>query len=436
MQNQKKSWNKAPLFLFAIAGVLIAPTVLAENSTPVFTKDILPILQEKCQVCHRPNQIAPMSLLTYDEVRPWVKSIAKEVTSKNMPPFHANSPKDYFKDDTRLSDAEIKTIADWANGGAPRGDGALAPKPIDWARKPWLMGKPDQVLDFPEFEVTSDGVDDYILFYSDYVFPEDTWVQAIEFKSSNYQVVHHAGIFAVDSRIKVPENFMLLNTDGERDDLVVNKSLALIKQNFLYTWLPGQGIEYRDEGQGYLIHKGERFIIQVHFAPSDVPVKCDLQLGLEFVDGEINAENISLASIMSTLVVPANDPNYEVIQHARFLQDVTVKSFVVHMHLRGKSSKFVFHYEDGRSETVFDVPKYNFDWQRVYHLTDPFEIPKGTQVEFIGVWDNSAGNPLNPDPNIDSVWGMKTSDEMYGGTIHYTVDLDEPIPIKNGRQVK
>jgi hypothetical protein len=418
------------------AAALGCSAAMGESPVPVFTKDVLPILQEKCQACHRPDQIAPMSLLTYQEVRPWVKSIVKEVTAKNMPPFHANSPKNHFKDDPRLSEAEIELISDWAKNGAPQGDPSEAPKPKRWGGNSWFMDEPDQILEFPEYELTANSQDDYIIFYSDYVFPEDTWVQAIEFKTDNFKVVHHAGIFAVDSTFEVPEELILLNNSDDRTNVVVEKRFDLIKQNFLITWLPGQKYEYRDRGQGYLIQKGERLILQVHFAPADTPEKADFQVGLKFVHGAVESKTIALVSIMTALEIPPNTPSHEVKQRAPFMKDSYIQAFNVHMHLRGKSSKFRFHYPDGRVETVFDVPKYSFDWQRVYHLANPFRVPKGTQVEYIGEWDNSAENPLNPDPNQKAVWGNKTSDEMYSGTVFYTVDLDEPILVKHGRELK
>lgn len=436
LKNQRNRL-RASSSLIAVAVFLCVPQfhIAAEKNGPVFTKDILPILQEKCQACHRPGQIAPMSLLSYKEVRPWVKSIQKEVAAKNMPPFHAKSPIGYFKDDPRLSDSEIQSIVDWVSKGAPEGNRALAPKPINWEAKGWSMGKPDQVLTFPKFTTETENPDDFVLVYSDHVFSEDTWIQAIEFKTSDYKIVHHAGVFAVNSKFAVPDNFMLLNTEGGKTDRVVNKSVGLLKQNFLYTWLPGQKIEYRDQGQGYLIHKGERFVLQVHMAPYEGAGECELQLGLKMVNGEITEQNISLPSIMKTLEVPPNDPSYNVNQSARFVQDVVVRAYMVHMHLRGKSSKFLFHYPDGTTETAFDVPEFSFDWQRVYHLAEPKKVPRGTQVVFYGEWDNSAGNPINPNPNVSAKWGMNTADEMYGGTVFYTVKLDKPFTVKNGHKV-
>jgi hypothetical protein len=435
MRDQPKKICRSCLIFF-IGTILCSWRATASDTNPVFTKDILPILQEKCQACHRPDQVAPMSLLTYQEVRPWVKSILKEVTAKNMPPFHAKSPKGYFKDDHRLTDNQIQLISNWVKNGAPKGNPADAPEPIEWGGSAWSMEKPDLILDFPEATVSSRSIDDFVLYFSDYVFQEDTWVQALEFKSSNYEIIHHVGIFAVDSRFEVPDELMLLDSEDGVGGRVIEKNAALIEQNYLYTWLPGQRIEYRDEGQGYRIRKGERFVLQVHFAPSDVETKCTMQMGLEYVNGEIRYENMILPSLMTTLVIPPHNPSFRKKQSTMFLQDSLVQSFLIHMHLRGISAKFVFHYPDGKVETAFEIPKYNFDWQRVYHLAKPYKVPKGTKVEFHGTWDNSTNNPLNPDPNALVVWGEKTSDEMYGASIYHTVDLDEPIVVENGREIE
>jgi len=417
--------------------VAMSPFAQAQSSSPVFTKDILPILQEHCQGCHRPGQIAPMSLLTYKEVRPWAKSISKEVSNRNMPPFHAESPLGYFEDDPRLTDEQVNSIVQWVADGAPQGNPKLAPPPLEWPGEYWHIGKPDQIFEFTDYTINHELRDgDFALLFSDYVFPEDTWVKAIEFKPSDYSLVHHAGVLTVDDRYKVPENNILLNTTEEGTGQVQKKNVKLLKQNFMFTWLPGLDVSYRGDGQGYLIKKGDRLVLQVHYATVDEATNCDIQVGIKFVHGEINFEHKAIGMIMNKMKIPPHDPSYVIKRVVAFPQDSEIQAFLVHMHLRGKSTKFVFTYPDGRVETAFHVPKYNFDWQRTYHLKEPYTVPKGTQVEIIAEWDNSAGNPLNPDPSLEIGWGWKTNDEMYGGSIYHTVKLDEPIMVYRGRELK
>jgi len=434
MSDPFKYWITAVFFL-AVTTNSSQSHAADAIANPVFTKDILPILQENCQVCHRPGQVAPMSLLTYAEVRPWAKSIAKEVLAKNMPPFHASSPKNHFKNDPRLSNDEIQLITDWVSIGAPQGNPALAPNPIEWGDA-WFMEKPDQILDFPKVDLKGKGVDDYVLFFSDHVFPEDTWVQAMEFRPSDFERVHHAGIFAVNSDFDVPDQMLLLDDNETETGLVRKELMELVKHNHLFTWVPGIGAVYRGEGQGYLVKKGERFVIQAHFAPSDTTAPIEMSVGLQFVDGKITAKSKNWNSALNKFTIPAFESSYVLRDKRTLAKGIVVEGFRVHMHLRGKSSKINFVYPDGTVETAFDVPRYSFDWQREYHLAESYTLPKGTQVEFVAEWDNSTGNPFNPDPSQAVVRGGKTTQEMYGGTIFYTVKLDTPITVENGRVVE
>ncbi len=172
--------------------------------------------------------------------------------------------------------------------------------------------------------------------------------------------------------------------------------------------------------------------MQTHIAPTAERVTFKISLGLEMMDGELKTETLGKLSFMKQLRVPPGDPKYVVTEWKQFGTDSLVTGFNVHMHLRGKSSNIRFHYLDGRVETVFDVPQYSFDWQQVYFLQKPYMVPAGTKIEYTAEWDNSANNPLNPDPAAEAVWGGLTTDEMYGGTVLYTVPRKEPLRIVNG----
>ncbi len=429
--------------IFLVAALTTSYAARAQGGAPAeaspgrvtFTKDILPILQAYCQDCHRPGQIAPMSLIEYAEVRPWAKAIRTAVAERKMPPFHANAPLGHFQDDNRLAEAQIDLITRWIDADAPRGDLKDAPPRPAWAGLEWVLGTPDLVLEFPEYTSKGNDADEEILLYSDHVFPQEVWVQAIEFKSTNYRVIHHTGINGVDPGFFVPED-RTLDSHDEHLAKFGGKSngggALMAHKNHLYTWLPGQRVERRLAGDAFRIGAGERIVMQTHIAPTAEPVTFKISLGLEMMDGELYNESQIQVSFMRNLRVPPRDPKYVVTEWKQFGRDSLVTGFNVHMHLRGKSSSIRFHYLDGRVETVFDVPQYSFDWQRVYFLQKPYMVPAGTKIEYTAEWDNSANNPLNPDPAAEVVWGGLTTDEMYGGTVLYTVPRKEPLRIVNG----
>ncbi len=407
----------------------------ASTVAATFARDVLPILQKHCQECHRPNRVAPMSLIEYSEVRPWAKAIRNSVVSRTMPPFHVNAPLGHFKDDIRLTDEQIATIAKWVDTGAPQGNPADAPPAVVWPSGEWLLGDPDLVLPYPVYSPNTNNLDEVIVFFSDYVFPQETWVQSFEFKATNYRVLHHAGVYSVGPEFFVPED-KVLNTDDEHLSKFGGKSsgsFALMKDKpHLYTWLPGQQFNRRAEGDGFRIKAGNRLVIQLHVAPTTEAIQFQISLGLHFVNGEITTDTIPKLGRLKDFSIPPGAPAHRLRTEIGFDQARTVIGFNAHMHVRGKSTSIVFHYPDGRTETVFDLPHYNFDWQRDYYLAKPMQVPAGTRAEFIAEWDNSVANPLNPDPAAEVKWGAHNTDEMYDGLVYATGAREKPLRVVKG----
>jgi len=417
-------------YISALASTLAMP---AFAESPTFTRDVLPILQEHCQTCHRPQQIGPMSLQTYEETRPWAKAIRTSVSTKIMPPFHANSPLGTFDNDTRITPEQIATVKKWVDAGAPRGNPADAPPPIAWPNDEWTLGKPDLVLEFPAYTCKTNNKDEEVVLYSDYKFPDRTWIRAFEFKPSDNRMVHHAGVFAVDKEMIVPPDLILDSEDELLDQFSkAGAGKELLHQSHMFTWLPGQRVQPWPDGSGIVVAKRDRLVIQTHIPPMTEPVTFTVKLGIWFVNGYMDELAGEMASEMKDLVVPANDPSFVKHEKYSFSHDATIYGYTIHMHLRGKSSQIIFHYPDGTSETAFDLPNFNFDWQRIYWLTQPKKIPSGTEVEYIAEWDNSTENPLNPDPNVDVPWGARTTDEMYGGHVFFTMARQRPVMVKDG----
>lgn len=395
---------------------------------PTFTRDVLPILQEHCQVCHRPGEVAPMSLTSYEEVRPWAKAIRKAVASKTMPPFHAAGPIGRYENDLRLTEAQIDLIRRWIDSGVRRGDPSDAPRPPEFDDGEWKLGEPDLILEFPPYHVAGEKQDYEIVLYHPDTFDTDMWIQGVEYLPGHRKYVHHAGIFAVPADRPLPEDRIA--------EATLEENRFLISGATLVTWLPGAGPRIHPEGQALRIPEGSRIALQLHFAPYGESFDEVSRVGFKFADGIIRENCGSLVRWDTKIVIPPGDSHYESRSKSYFRHDGLVHAFQVHMHLRGKSSTAIFHYPDGRSETVFEMPQYDFDWQRYYRLVEPIKVTKNTRVEYIAVWDNSENNPDNPDPTKEVTWGAKTTDEMHTNEIVYSWKREVPLLVEKGVPVR
>lgn len=395
----------------------------ARASEYTFSRDVAPILQNRCQECHRPNQLAPMSLLTYEQARPWAKSIKQAVATKTMPPFYAAGPRGYFKDDMRLTEEEIETIVGWVDSGAPRGNPAHLPEPIAWSDSKWTQGEPDMVLTFPPHHVKPDNVDEEVNLYSEHVFEEETWIKGVELATGRNLLLHHCAIFVGPPGTEIPES----RKSGEE--------INFMEFLPIHTWFPGLYVPLLPDGQALVIPKGSRIVLRAHFAPSTERREQNLELGVYLANDVIDTPP-GAVNILGHygIKIPPHEPAYTKRAIGVFREDAYATHFRIHMHVRGKSSKFFFHYPNGEKELVFDLPRYSFDWQRYYTLSEPKFVPKDTIVEVIGVWDNSADNPNNPDPTKKVLFGPRTVDEMFGASVYYTPDrkLEEALVVENG----
>lgn len=389
-----------------------------------FTKDVAPILQRRCEECHRPGGVGPMSLVGYKEVRPWARSIKERVVKREMPPFHASGPLGRYQDDPRLTDDEITTIRDWVDGGAKEGDRRLLPSPRTWTDD-WSFGEPDLVVSGSRgFSVEKNDKDLYVFFVFDHVFAEDTWISSIQVRPGRARLVHHANVHLVPPSLKAPPEGYFAGdfNPSARGTIMISG------------WVPGTNTVKLSEGTAVRIPKGMRLGIQVHYAPTDHPAVDQTRIGVYFANGTIRKNLRMMLGDRRDLMIPPGKENCSFIDRKTFTSDAMIKFFHVHMHLRGTSYEMKLHYPDGRVETGLEVPGYNFNWQRSYVLIDPIRVPKGTMVEFIGTYNNSPKNRFNPDPTQTVQWGEFTRDEMMQGRIFYEVaDEDLNLRVVKGR---
>jgi len=399
---------------FCIGSFLAATLAIAgDTSAPrnvTFTKDVAPILFKSCVECHRPTMFAPMSLMTYDEARPWARAIKEKVVRRTMPPWDADGPTGVFKNDPRLSQAEIDTIAAWVDAGSPKGaDKDLPPTPT-FKTEGWTIGKPDAVFSMAiEFHIPADGTVPYLNFRIPTNLGEDKWIQAYEFRPSNRAQVHHI----VGDIVPPTAGPGMPITEG-------TSSLGNLVPSRPGVVLP--------PGVAKLLPKGSDIILQMHYTTNGAPATDRTEVGLIFakeppkwVTGSAGVTNLNF-------VIPPNDPDYEVRTKRKLTEDTLVKAFMPHMHVRGKDMTILAHYSDGRTQTLLSVPHYDFNWQTTYELKQPELLPKGTELEVVAHYDNSARNANNPDPSHEVRWGDQTWEEMMIAAIESLRDRNAPPP--------
>jgi hypothetical protein len=431
-----------------------APQILK----PTFYKDVLPILQNNCQTCHRPGEVAPMSFLTYEDTRPWAMAMKLAVTTKKMPPWYADPQYGHFANERKLSPQEVKTIIAWADTGAPAGDPKDKPAPVTFVDG-WNIGKPDRVLEMPvAYNVPSEGTIDYQYIVIPGNFTQDTWIRAAEVRPGNRKVVHHVIAFIRGPESKwmrdaKPGEFFVPKREQEQQEGGNNNQAANSNQQaggnqqqasgnqqqaganqqqnqrrrgdigeLLVGYAPGlQALDLHD-GEAKLIKAGSDIILQLHYTANGTAGTDKTKIGLVYANGPAKVRIVQLAASNPGFKIPPNDPNYEVKSQVMLQETVTLADLMPHMHFRGKDFKYIAIYPDGHEETLLSVPKYDFNWQLGYQLAKPIVLPKGTRIECTAHFDNSINNPYNPDPNQAVKWGDQTWEEMMIGWFSVTVN--------------
>jgi Copper type II ascorbate-dependent monooxygenase, C-terminal domain len=414
--------------------------------TPTFSKDVAPILYKNCAVCHHPNDIAPMSLLTYKEARPWSAAIRQAVVRREMPPWHANPHVGEYLNDPRLSEQDIATIVDWVKAGSPEGDPKdLPPAPV--FQSGWHI-KPDLILSIPETTVAAGNQDDYEYIYVPTNFTEDRWVQAAEVVPGDRRVVHHATVSVVSGedakKLLVSHgnaesvdkfhfrtgkvNHMKPDAPVQDDGCTPTAALpdpTLGSLNHVPAiYLPGHLAEVRPPGYALKIPAGSYLQFQVHYSNRlGQQVSDKTSIGLIFAKEPVKHEVAQYEIWNNWFLIPPGDGNHKVTSCYVVPKDLEVVAYTAHMHFRGKSMRTEAIYPDGRHEIIFDVPRYDFRWQETYFLKHQYVMPKGTKLITTAYFDNSSNNPLNPDPTKAIRWGEPSYEEMMGFWLAFA-DID------------
>jgi mono/diheme cytochrome c family protein len=448
-------------FLAAISLTLTPATRAGDGNEPgngksakavTFSRDVAPIFYKNCVACHRPNDLAPMSLITFKEARPWARSIKEKVVTREMPPWQADAHYGQFANDKRLSQEEINTIVAWVEGGAKEGDAKDLP-PVPSFDDGWQIGKPDLMLTMQEeYAVEATGPDEYIRFVLPVNITEAKWVKAVEIHPGNKRVVHHAVAF-----IQTPEMIAAAKAAGnplnptpsessifyKEGSLIRTKADAPVYDNgctapdggfargsgqetigpLLGFYAPGKDIDAFPAGTAKIIRPGSNVVIEMHYSKTTgKPEKDRTTVGLVFSKEAPEKVMQSNGALNHFFKIPPGATNHEVMACYKFSNDALLYTLMPHMHRRGKDMKYEVVYPDGRRETLLAV-KYNFSWQSMYRFKEPVLVPRGSQLIVTAHYDNSERNKWNPDPTRAVRWGDPTYDEMMIGYMDYVTKI-------------
>jgi hypothetical protein len=385
-------------------------------SPPTFYKDVVPILQEKCQSCHRSGEAAPMPLVTFEQTRPWAHKMAAQVEMRMMPPWFADPRYGKFANDPSLSAEQIATLTAWANAGAPAGNLADAPAPRKWSAG-WNIPQPDVVVKMPKpVEIPARGEVEYTYEIVATHFAGDKWVQMVEVRPSSAAHVHHAVVY-----IRPPDSAWLRQapvgepfTASMLRDPEERRQAHETTSDLLLVYAPGSAPDLWPDGMAKFVPAGSDLVFQMHYTANGEAASDETSVGLVFAKSPPKRRVITLQLNNHALMIPPGADDFRVEVQGTLPNDATLLSFFPHMHLRGKRFEYDIVHDDGSVETLLRV-NYHFHWQLSYKLAEPRELKAGTKLRAVAWYDNSRNNPHNPDPEKMVTWGDQTSQEMMVG---------------------
>jgi mono/diheme cytochrome c family protein len=390
----------APLTVFAIT---------AAGAAPTFNKDIAPIIFRNCSPCHRPGEAAPFALLSYADVKRRAKTIAEATESRLMPPWKAEPASFPYRDDRRLTDAEIALIQAWVNGGMAQGSGE-APAPPKFGSG-WALGEPDLVVEMPAtFHIPADGPDIYRNIAAPLGLTEDKWVTAIDMKPTARAAVHHVLYFADPSG-----KIHLKPQQGDQPGFSGMRPGASVA---LGGFAVGAQPQHFPDGFALRVPKGSDFVVQYHFHPTGKPEKEKSLIGFYFAKKapERLLTRIQMPpaySLFSGLDIPPGEKDFVIRDSYTLPVAVDAVGLGAHAHYIGKQLKMTATLPGGDVKTLLWIKDWDFAWQDRYYFKELVALPQGTRIDTEIHWDNSAANPRNPSsPPVRVTWGEESKDEM------------------------
>ena len=409
----------------ALAALPLASMQAAESdspATPTFNRDIAPILYQNCSGCHHPGEVAPFSLLTYDDAAKHARQIAAVTQARFMPPWKAEPGYGHFENERRLTSQQIAAIRDWAANGAPEGDPAQKPA-VPKFTSGWQIGEPDQVVAMAQpYSLPAEGPDVFRCFVISLNAAEEEYASEVEFRPGNRRIVHHAILFLdktgeAKTREKVP---------GAGYSCVGGPGLAI--SGGLGGWAPGATPVHYPDGVSQVIPKGADLVMQIHYHLSGKPEQDTSKVGIKFSKTP-PVKGLTLMTVGNANIdIPAGDDHYVVQASATVPMDAEVISIFPHAHYLCKEMKVDAKLPDGSTQPLIWIKDWDFNWQGAYRFADPVKLPKGTEISMTYTYDNSAANPRNPsDPPREVKFGEQTTNEMAFTFVQLTLDTQAEV---------
>ncbi len=403
----------------AVDGCKITPLQAPKLDIAVtYHEQIAGIMQKRCQSCHHAGTSAPFSLVSYDDVADHADMVAEVVHDERMPPWYASPKYGEFINNPGMTKEEREMVRAWVAAGKPKGDSAKAPADLTFADSKWRIGDPDLVVTMKQVhDIQAEGFIPYHYVILPYVFKEDTYIEAIEIRPHNANVVHHCNMAYVN----------LFQGKGG-------------KETFITGYVPGgQPMVLTKMGQeiAYRIPKGSSLVLQIHYTTTGKPEKGQMSVGFRYAKGKVQKITHFFVLDPRNFAIPPGDAMHRMEEANVIPRDATLLGLFTHMHVRGRDMTFQAHFSDGKSETLLQIPNYNFEWQLGYELSR--KIPAGTKIQAVAHYDNSTFNSYNPDPKRTVPRGDQTYDEMFNGFVFWVYDderLDLTIDPKTGTAVK
>ena len=374
----------------------LAPPVETSFAAVTYHDRVSRILAANCVQCHRDGGVGPFKLDTLADAAAHKAMVRKVVEAGTMPPWHAAPQPGHWANDRSLPPADRADLLAWLKNGLPPGDPADAPLPRTFPDD-WAIGTPDLVLQLPKpIAVKATGTMPYQTVSVETGLTAETWVQAVEIRPTDRAVVHHVLVFADGAKGRL----------GERD-------------GYFAAYVPGNSHQAFPAGFAKKLPAGARLRFQIHYTPAGTATTDQLRIGLKFAAGPPDRE-LKVAGLANHAIeIPPNAANHKEVASIRVPADAVVLAFMPHLHVRGKACQYELTTPDGATTTLLDVPHYDFNWQLRYELAEPLKVPKGSTLRFTVWYDNSRGNPANPDPSATVRWGPQTTDEMLLGYLDY-----------------
>jgi hypothetical protein len=403
--------------------VLTMAASAAAPVAPTFNKDILPIIETRCQTCHRPGQIGPMPLITYEQAKPFAKAIQKAVQARRMPPSYSDKCCGQFSTDHVLKPEEIALIDAWVTGGAGEGKKKDARPLLRWTNN-WTIDGPSVSVSLPRpFEVPANTTIPYQYVILPIDLAEDRWASAVEIHPSDRSLVHHEVLYVRTKSSAWLRNVPPLTIYAPPGGMPADQLREQAGVDILAVYTAGSPAAVWPSGMGKKLPAGSDLVLEIHYMSKKTAASDRTSVGINFLREAPRQRVLTLQLENRDIDIAAGASDYHASASGVLARDATLISVFPYLHLRGNAFEYGIARADGKMETLVEVKPYDPAWQQSYPLKAPRFLARGTKLQCTGWFDNSANNPRNPDPKAEVKWGEQNWEEMLVGYFDVAVDV-------------